>query len=198
MKSCTLFVVLVLGAVPCFGQVTAVSTLNPVPLQQGIAKISPANSRIDFVGTHEGPKPDPRKGGFSKFTGEIQVADDGGLTSVSFDIDTRSLWTEIPKLTGHLKNADFFDVREHPKASFRSTAIASTQDEAGYVVTGELTLLKVTKEIKIPVSTNVTPDGMTLSSKFKFDRTQFGMTYGQGKVSNDVQLAVAIGKPSKP
>ncbi|QDV56574.1 YceI family protein [Rosistilla oblonga] len=180
----------------CFAQATA-TTLKPVALQAGTAAISPANSRIDFVGTHEGDKPDPRKGGFGKFTGQAKVAADGSLQSIAWEIETGSLFTEIPKLTGHLKNSDFFDVREYPKASFQSTSVAAGSGEGNYIVTGDLTLLKATKSIKIPVSVDVSAEGLTLHSKFKIDRTQFGMNYGQGKVSNDVQMTVAIGQPTE-
>ena len=59
--------------------------LKPVPIQSGAVTLTPANTRIDFVGTHEGPKPDPRKGGFAKFSGKVVVSDNGSLESVAFE-----------------------------------------------------------------------------------------------------------------
>ncbi|MCO8122009.1 YceI family protein [Stieleria sp. TO1_6] len=185
-------------AVPCFGQATATtSQLKPVPLNSGVATLAPANSRIDFVGTHEGDKPDPRKGGFEKFSGKASVGDDGALESVAFEIETGSLWTEIDKLTAHLKSPDFFGVRENPKASFRSTAVAAGKADGEVVITGEFTLLGNTQQIKVPATVQTTPEGLTLVSDFKIDRTKFGMNYGQGKVTNEVQLIVTIGKATK-
>ncbi|KAA5538976.1 YceI family protein [Roseiconus nitratireducens] len=170
--------------------------VTPVSVQGNSVKLTPKNTSIQFVGTHEGDKPDPRKGGFGEFTGTAEVDSDGTLQSVAFEIDTTSLWTEFPKLTAHLKSPDFFDVRTYPKASFKSTSVASGSDGKA-VVTGEFTLLKVKKEIKIPVTTSISPEGLTLTSDFKLDRTQFGMSYGQGKVSDDVALSVIIGKPTE-
>ena len=129
---------------------------RPVPVQAGVVNLGPINSRIDFVGTHEGPKPDPRKGGFSKFAGRAEFAQNGALAAVEFDIETSSLWTEIPKLTGHLKSPDFFDVRQYPRAAFRSSAVSPTQQQGVYNVSGKFTLLGVTKEVSMPQAARVT------------------------------------------
>ena len=169
---------------------------KPVALKAGVAMLAPTNTQIGFVGEHEGPKPDPRKGGFAKFAGKVQVNDDGTLQSVAFDIDTASLFTEIPRLTGHLKSPDFFDVREYPKASFESTRIAKAKKPGHVNVTGEFSLLGKTKEILIPTAVSVSGDGVTLVSSFTFDRTQFGMTYGEGKVKKNVAIDVVVGKPT--
>ncbi|MCG8408675.1 MAG: YceI family protein [Phycisphaerales bacterium] len=173
----------------------AKSESAPVSAKSGAMNLVPTNTRIHFVGTHEGPKPDPRKGGFAEFSGVVDVADNGTLRSVSFDIDTTSLWTEIPKLTAHLKSPDFFDVREHPKAGFQSTSVRPSTKTGAFDVTGKLTLLGTTKEITIPTAVSVTPQGVTLDSEFTIDRRQFGMNYGQGKVKNDVTVSVVIGEP---
>ena len=170
--------------------------MKPVPVKSGKVAIRPTNTRIDFVGTHEGPEPNPRKGGFAKFMGKAQVAPSDTLQSIEFAIETASVWTEIPKLTAHLKSPDFFDVREHSKASFQSSSIVATDTPGMFDVVGQFTLLGNTKEIKIPAKVSVTPQGVSLTSEFMIDRTQFGMNYGQGKVANDVSLKVTIGQPT--
>ena len=169
---------------------------KPVALKSGVATLAPANTRIGFVGEHEGPKPDPRKGGFAKFAGKVQVGSDGSIQSVGFDIDTASLFTELPKLTGHLKSPDFFDVRQHPKASFRSTSVAAAKKPGEVNVTGKFTLLGETKEIVIPAAVSASPKGITLVSNFAFDRTKYGMTYGEGKVKKKVAISVVVGQPT--
>ena len=192
MKMISALFVLTIVATPGFAQ----EKLSPAPVKSGVVELAPANTRIDFVGTHEGAKPDPRKGGFAKFTGKAQLSDSGTIESISIDIETASLWSEIPKLTAHLKSPDFFDVRQHSKATFRSTSIQPAEGSGKFDVSGNFTLLGKTNKIKIPVSVTVTSQGLTLLSKFTIDRTQFGMTYGQGKVTNDVTLTVAVGKPT--
>lgn len=171
--------------------------LDPVPVRNGAADLDPATARITFVGLHEGDDPNPRLGGFGKFIGRAEVDATGKLKAVTLDIDTASLWTEIPRLTAHLKGPDFFSVREHPAATFRSTSITSTDEVGRYAVQGELTLLGVTKSLKIPVTANVNEQGLTLASQFVFDRREFGMDYGQGQIKNEVTVEVRVGEPTQ-
>jgi polyisoprenoid-binding protein YceI len=152
--------------------------------------LTEANTKVEFVGTHSGDKPDPRKGSFGKLKG-LASLEGGALKSIVVDFDTTSLSTEIDKLTDHLKAPDFFNVKEHPTAKFESTAIEP--GDAGAVnITGNLTLLGVTKTVTFPATVTV-DGGLKLSAEFSIDRTEFGMTYGEGKVEKLVALTVTIG-----
>lgn len=177
------------------GAVSA-ADLQPVSVTGGVATLSPANTKIEFVGTHSGDKPDPRTGGFAKFSGKLHVdSSAGSISAISADIDTTSLYTPIPKLTDHLKTADFFEVREYPTAKFQSTAIKA--GKAGSVeVTGKLTLHGVTKQIRFPAKVQVGEQGVSLVSQFSINRSEFGMTYGAGKVDDKVSLNVVVGQPT--
>jgi polyisoprenoid-binding protein YceI len=169
---------------------------TPVPATGGTATLSPENTKIQFVGTHSPPKqPDPRTGGFARFKGKAEVDPAAKtLKSVSVEIDTGSLFTEIgDRLTNHLKSPDFFDVREHPKATFESTKITAGQ-KGQSIITGNLSLHGQTKEISFPASVEVTDKGLTLKSEFSIDRTQFGMTYGKGQVEPKVSMTVVVGE----
>lgn len=174
--------------------ISTVAAAEPAPLEKGVAAISPANAKITFVGAHSGAKPDPRTGGFAKFSGKVTVdPTTKAVTGITADIDTTSLFTAIPKLTDHLKTADFFEVREYPQAKFESTKIVPGKDGAA-TVTGKLTLHGKTQEISFPVSTSVTAAGLTLKSDFTILRSAFGMTYGAGKVEDKVSLSVVVGE----
>ncbi len=171
---------------------------EPVKLDKGVATLSAANSKITFVGTHSGAKPDPRTGGFGKFTGKVTVDPATKvLTGVTADIETASLFTEIPKLTTHLQTADFFEVREYPKATFESTKVTPGKDGTA-TVTGKLTLHGQTKEISFPVTYTVAAEGVTLKSDFTINRGEFGMTFGEGKVEDKVALSVVVGEKTVP
>lgn len=168
-----------------------------VPVEKGVANISAANSKITFVGTHSGAKPDPRTGGFGKFTGKVTIDPaTKNLTSVTADIDTTSLFTAIPKLTDHLKTADFLEVREYPTAKFASTKVTPGKDGTA-TVTGKLTLHGKTQEISFPATVTVTAEGLTLKSDFTINRGEFGMTYGAGKVEDKVSLSVIVGEKTQ-
>lgn len=155
--------------------------------------LAPKNTTIEFVGTHTGDDPKPRKGGFKAFSG-VATIDGGSLKSIQVEIETESLYTEIDKLTNHLKSPDFFDVRQHPKATFETTAIEAA-DGGKVNVTGKLTLLKETQEITFP-ATLTTDGGLKLDAEFTIDRTRFGMTYGEDNVEKDVTLTIRVDNTS--
>jgi polyisoprenoid-binding protein YceI len=164
-----------------------------VMAKQGKATFDASNAKIEFVGSKPQGKHD---GGFKSFTGTVEVAPTGkSLAKITVDIDTNSLWSDTPKLTGHLKTGDFFDVKRHPKVSFVSTKITDGgKGGATHTITGKLTLHGETKEISIPATVRVAGGAVSVRSNFTIDRTQFGMTYGRGKVDDEVKIAVAIGK----
>jgi polyisoprenoid-binding protein YceI len=171
---------------------------EPVPVAGGKAALSPDNSKIVFVGEHAAPKkPDPRTGGFAKFKGEAAV-EGKTLKSVTVDIDTESLWTEIGgRLTNHLKSADFLETRQFPTAKFASTKV-ETAEGGKAKITGNLTLHGQTKEVSFPATVAVTDKGLTLASEFKIDRTNWGINYGPDQVVKEVTLKVAIGEKTQP
>jgi polyisoprenoid-binding protein YceI len=142
------------------------------------------NTKIEFTGT----KPDGKHdGGFKTLSGTASV--DGGAIAIAVEIDTDSLYSDDPRLTGHLKAPDFFSVKEHPKAKFESTKVE--KGEKGYTVTGNLTLLGKTKPVSFPAEIQA-GDTFTLKAEFKIDRTEFGMVYGKGKVADEVAVRVSV------
>lgn len=147
-------------------------------------------SKITFVGS----KPDGTKheGGFKKFEVDAKADfEDPSQSSIRIEIQTKSLWSDDKKLTQHLMAPDFFDVRKYPKAVFESTKI-EPKGESEAVITGKLKMLDKTEELQIPVQVSVSEESVKLSAKFKLDRTKWGMTYGKGKIHDDVALAVEL------
>lgn len=144
------------------------------------------NTQITFVGTKPGGKHD---GGFKKLTGTATVTD-GTIATIEVDIATDSLWSDNEKLTGHLKNPDFFGVKDNPKATFKSTKVEKT--DKGYSITGDLTMIGKTKSISFPATVTENGGTMKLSAAFAIDRTDWGMNYGKGKIDDKVSLKVAV------
>jgi polyisoprenoid-binding protein YceI len=147
--------------------------------------------KITFVGG----KPDgsTHEGGFKKFKIDAQADfEEPANSKINIEIDTESLFADDPKLEAHLKNADFFDVRKYPKATFTSTKIEASETEA--MLVGQLTLLGKTAEVKIPLAVEHSEGVVNLSGKFKLDRSKWGMNYGMegNKINKDVDVAVAL------
>ena len=97
----------------------------------------------------------------------------------------------------HLKGPDFFNAREFPTISFKSTSWEKNGN-GSYKVTGDLTLLGVKKSITAKVTHVATnedgEDGALIGfeAAFTIDRTDFGMTYGTGGVGSEVSIIVSI------
>jgi polyisoprenoid-binding protein YceI len=164
---------------------------DAVPAAGGKAVLTPQNTKIQFVCAHVGAKPDPRKGGFGKFSGTA-VMDGKSLKSVNLEIDTASLFTEFDMLTTHLKSPDFFEVRRFPTAKFESTKIEA--GAGGSQITGKLTLHGVSKEVSFPAKVEMTDAGLKLVSEFTINRREFGINYDPKKVEDKVALTVVIGE----
>lgn len=146
------------------------------------------NTKLTFVGK----KPDGKhEGGFKKLSGAVTVPDnDLTKLSVNLEIDTDSLYSDDEKLTAHLKTADFFDVKNHKTATFKSTKVEKA--DKLYTVTGELTLLGKTKTVSFPASITTTGDGLSVSTSFPIDRTEWGMSYGKGKIDDKVTIGISV------
>ena len=144
-------------------------------------------STIDFIGSKVTGM---HKGGFRKFAGEFQVT--GGKiadTGNKVVIDTTSLWSDNERLTGHLKNPDFFDVAKYPTATFETTSVA--QNTTNFTVTGNLTLHGVTKQISFPADIKVSDDSADVNARFFLNRFDFEMKY-PGKADDLIRKEVVL------
>jgi len=74
-------------------------------------------------------------------------------TNMSFEteIDAATLWTGVQQRDDHLRSADFLDVANHPKISFKSTGVRQTGVN-DFVVTGDLTIRGVTRSVPLEVT----------------------------------------------
>jgi len=91
-------------------------------------------------------------GKFKDFDGQIQVDKaNPAASTVDFTIQAASIDTNEPKRDEHLRSADFFDVANNPKITFKSTSVKATAKDT-YAVAGELTMRGVTKPVTLTVS----------------------------------------------
>ena len=159
---------------------TSTDTTASMPAPAGAtttAKVIKEKSSIRFVGAKVTRD---HNGQFKNFDGEIQYA--GGKPSqISFDIDMTSIETDTPKLTEHLKSADFFDVAKNPKSTFVSTSLtdAPAGSPAGttHILKGNLTMHGVTREVTVPVKADINAQGVHATSEFTINRHDWGISY---------------------
>ncbi len=147
----------------------------------------PENSSIQFVGSKVTGR---HNGGFRKFSGELR-AENGHLASAGNKvlIDTTSLWADNDRLTGHLKSPDFFNVSQIPTATFETTSIAL--QETNSVVTGNLTLHGVTKQISFPAKIQISDEAVEVAAEFFINRFDFNLKY-PGKANDLIRKEVVL------
>ena len=124
---------------------------------------------------------------------------DPANSSVDVTVKTDSLDMGDAKWDEHMKGPDFFDVGRYPDMTFKSTQVVVTGDNTADV-TGDLTILGVTKPVTLKVVYNksgVLPmnDKMFVagfSATGKIKRSDFGMTNGIPLVGDDVDLYLEV------
>ncbi len=155
--------------------------------------IAPENSKIEFAGSNV---TGTHTGSFGKFSGTINYLGQPEKSSVNITIDVNSLTADAPKLTEHLKTADFFDVAKYPEATFVSTEIkAGGEKGASHTITGNMNLHGFTKSITFPATIVVTPDAITVDSTFSINRKNFGINYAgatDNLIRDDVLLTLHV------
>jgi polyisoprenoid-binding protein YceI len=165
----------------------SVSISQPAQSEARSYAFGPESSSIEFLGSKVTGK---HKGGFKNFAGELHGTkdrlSDAGNKVV---IDTRSIWTDTDRLTGHLKSSDFFNVAQIPTATFISTSIA--QEGTNSTVTGNLTLHGITKQISFPASIKVSEASIELIAEFFINRFDFEMKY-PGKADDLIRKEVVL------
>jgi polyisoprenoid-binding protein YceI len=163
--------------------------------------VSRETSRIEFVGAKVTRD---HKGGFSDFSGSLSWVD-GKPVSVTFEIGIDSIFTDTPKLTAHLKTADFFDAAQFPKATFKSTSIieapADSKDIATHLIRGTLTMKGIEKAIVFPVSVTSDASGLEAKAVFTINRQDWGIAYKgmpDDLVRDDVLIKLDMKFPPAP
>lgn len=149
-------------------------------------------SKVSFIGKKVTGHHD---GGFNKFTGKA-IVDGIELKQVEVTIDMNTIWTDddksdTPKLTGHLKSADFFDVENHKEARFISTSIEKGGDGGSHTITGNLTIRGKTKSITFPADVTLADGGLTATAKLKIDRQEWGVHF-KGMKDNLIEDEVGL------
>jgi polyisoprenoid-binding protein YceI len=128
--------------------VVLIAGLSPAVMANETYTFSPSGSTIgfsvrQFLGTTHGK--------FTKFNGSIDVdRERPENSSVTAQIDVRSIDTRIKKRDDHLRSAEFFNVEKIPQMTFKSRSVKRTGPQSGDIL-GDLTMHGVTKPITLHV-----------------------------------------------
>ncbi|USQ83662.1 YceI family protein [Streptomyces phaeoluteigriseus] len=176
---------------------TAVGTVNPdLAALTGDYTIDPSHSTIGFVARHA--MVTNVKGHFNDFTGSLHLdgADPAGSTA-TIDVTMDSIDTGSADRDGHLKGSDFFNTEEFPTMTFRSTGARALGGD-DYRITGDLSILGVTKPLTIDLEFNGTakdPFGnerVGFEGKAEILRSEWGLTWNAALETGGVLVSDKI------
>jgi len=126
----------------------AIAALSPAASANETYKFDPSGSTIgfsvhQFLGTTHGK--------FTKFNGKIEIdRERPENSSVTAQIDVRSIDTRINKRDDHLRSAEFFNVEKFPQITFKSRTVKRTGPQSGDIL-GDLTMHGVTRPTTLHV-----------------------------------------------
>jgi K(+)-stimulated pyrophosphate-energized sodium pump len=136
------------------------------------------------------------KGNFSNISGNITITEDVESSHINITIDVASINTNDGERDEHLKSDEMFNVAKYPTITFESSKINKTEE--GYIATGNLTMMGVTKEIELPftyLGKGKTPrdeDFAAIEGSITINRFDYGLDYAKGILGEDVSLDFSI------
>ena len=161
-------------------------------------KFDPSGSMIgftvhQFLGTTHGK--------FTRFSGKIDIdREHPENSSVTAQIDVRSIDTHIKKRDDHLRSPEFFDVEKFPQMTFKSRNVKRTGPQSGDIL-GDLTMHGVTRPITLHVKL-LTPVNDTSRTRWAvttepISRRDFNLMFAQAAeavsgISQTVAISIEI------
>src|ERR1700739_182241 len=135
------------------------------------------------------------KGVFEKWNARVTFSSrDVRSAAIDIEIEADSVNTGSHMKDNKLKSKDFFNVKESPLITFKSTKIVQTGPYT-FEIEGNFTIRGVTKTEKLTLTSDSkgTPTG-SLDGTMAFDRKEYGMTSGIPfiKIANRVEVDVRL------
>lgn len=144
-------------------------------------------------------------GRFDKSSGKATLDRAAKAGSLDITIETGSLTTgdsdkgsRARSRDEHLRSADFFNVAEFPKATYKSTKFVFAGDNPS-AIEGNLTLLGVTKPVNLTIerfkcnpAQGNSKERCGGNATGKFKRSDFGMKMGVPSIGDEITLLVSF------
>jgi len=143
-----------------------------------------SKSTVNWRASHLGGT-NPRYGEIKIKSAEFLV-NNNELSNAKVVMDINSLTvTSFPEgdennmdLANHLKSADFFDVEKNPTATFEITNVEKTSGDYSHSITGNLTIMNITKSITFNANVTVSDNETSINSEdFAVDRKDWNLNY---------------------
>ncbi|MFF3939981.1 YceI family protein [Streptomyces phaeofaciens] len=174
-----------------------IAAVNPeLAALTGDYTIDASHSSLGFVARHA--MVTNVKGKFLDFNGTLHLdGTDPSRSTASLDVTMESIDTGSADRDGHLKSADFFKTDEFPTMTFRSTGAEALGGD-DYRITGDLSILGVTKPLTIDLEFNGSakdPFGnerVGFEGKAEILRSEWGLTWNAALETGGVLVSDKI------
>ena len=172
------------------------ATTDPAQVESGTYAIDPQHTQVLFGVSHMGFT--TYYGRFSDASGKLNLSvKDPAASSLQVQVPVSTVSTQSEKLTGELKDPDWFNAEKFPTISFTSTSVQRTGADTAQV-TGNLTLHGVTKPVVLAVrfmGAGVNPIVKKYTVGFSatgmIRRSDFGMTTYVPLIGDQVELTLS-------
>lgn len=131
-------------------------------------------------------------------TGTFTVDDSsGGNGTIDVQVLAKNIFTGVDKRDNHLKSPDFFNAKKFSVISSKSTSFKQVSKNT-YEITADITLLGKTRPVTITaLQTGIGKDPYGkfrrgFESTFTLKRSDFGMDFMLGGVSDEVKLTISV------
>ncbi|MBX3395561.1 MAG: YceI family protein [Phycisphaerae bacterium] len=135
-------------------------------------------------------------GRFNEIDGRLTMSGDD-KNALEITIKADSIDSNDKKRDDHLRGPDFFNVKQFPVISFKSSEFKKSGTDQ-FKVTGDLTMHGVTKSVTVTldhIGSGKDPWGgqrTGFEGTFEVKRSDFGISYMPGGLGEDVRIIVAL------
>jgi polyisoprenoid-binding protein YceI len=141
---------------------------------------------------------------FEDFSGTLEFDPDNmTVSTVKFEVNTKSINTGIPNRDNHLRSEEFFAVNQYPSMTFQSTSVKQKEGNQ-YTLVGDLTIKGITNEVAVVFTyfgmrENPLKKGKMVAgfeTRFSIDRLEYkvgpGKYFEMGVIGRNVDILISL------
>ncbi len=137
-------------------------------------------------------------GSFTGLKGKIQFDPANlGTSSIEATVDAGTVNTGIDLRDDHLRKEEYFNVKNYPQIRFVSSKITKSNKAGDYLVTGNLRIRNVTKEISFPFTASPQSRGFLFKGEFKINRRDFKVGGNSFTLSDNLTVQLSVLAPKE-
>lgn len=133
------------------------------------------------------------EGSISGLAGEIEFDSQNVATAVfKMSVDASTVNTGIVLRDNHIKKEQYLDVKNYPNINFQSKEVIKSDKPNTWILTGELTIKKITKEISFPFSVSQNDGRTNFKGEFRINRRDFGVGGKSISMGDEVRVVLNV------